>query len=69
MNASRETPGAKIDLMMVIWDCQTLVKRFGFFLKKGHKKNFRNRKVAHIFATDWFRENGLSPAGSITWQN
>ena len=32
-----------------------LTKRsqLNFFLKK-HKKNLRNRKVAYIFATDWF---------------
>jgi len=65
VNASRETPGAKIDLMMVIWDCQTLVKRFGFYLKKGHKKNFRNRKVAHIFATDWFRKKRTDPRAEL----
>jgi len=40
VNASRKTPGAKIDLMMVIWDSQTSVKRVGFFLKKGAKEKF-----------------------------
>jgi len=42
-----------LQLLMNTIALLTKRSQLNFFLKK-HKKNLRNRKVAYIFATDWF---------------